>query len=196
MLCFLSLCRTYCLCFSYIYFFFFVFSFSHPSSAWGVWSILSSPSSNYKKFNYDFKPSFNCSRSCTRFAIHFHFFNEVNWHLKWTVFFLSKRQEFNLWKIGSPIIFLYRPAPFACSWCFPSVNKVNISNLLYRSNNGHRHIWLRKNKPTTIYNFLLMYTSGRQENMSFFVYLSFEGRPAIGWEIPPFCLCVCLCIRV
>ena len=114
----------------HIFFFVSVFVFSHPSSAWGVWSILSSPSSNYKKFNYDFKPSFNCSRSCTRFAIHFHFFNKVNWHLKWTVFFLSKRQEFNLWKIGSPIIFLYRPAPFACSWCFSSVNKVKISNLL------------------------------------------------------------------
>ena len=125
-----------------------------------------------------------------QFAIHFHFSTSWSCHLKLTVFFLSKRQEFNLWKIGSPIIFLYRPAPFACSWCFPSVNKVNISNLLYRSNNGHRHIWLRKNKPTTIYNFLLMYTSGRQENMSFFVYLSFEGRPAIGWEIPPFCLCI------
>ena len=192
MLCFMSLCRTHCLCFSYLFFVFvFVFVFSHPSSAWGVWSILSSPSSNYKKFNNDFKPSFTSSRSCTKLHLQSTFtFSSWSCHLKLTVFFLSKRQEFNLWKIGSPIIFLYRPAPFACSWCFPSVNKVNISNLLYRSNNGHRHIWLRKNKPTTIYNFLLMYTSGRQENMPFFVYLSFEGRPAIGWEIPPFCLCI------
>ena len=86
-----------------------------------------------------------------QFAIHFHFFNKLKLSFEINCLFLSKRQEFNLWKIGSPIIFLYRPAPFACSWCFPSVNKVNISNLLYRSNNGHRHIWLRKNKPTTIY---------------------------------------------
>ena len=63
----------------HIFFFVSVFVFSHPSSAWGVWSILSSPSSNYKKFNYDFKPSFTSSRSCTKlsFAYHFHFFNKL-----------------------------------------------------------------------------------------------------------------------
>ena len=135
------------LCFSYL-FFVSVFVFSHPSSAWGVWSILSSPSSNYKKFNNDFKPSFTSSRSCTKLHLQSTFtFSSWSCHLKLTVFFLSKRQEFNLWKIGSPIIFLYRPAPFACSWCFSSVNKVKISNL---SNNALRwtrtHIWLRKNK--------------------------------------------------
>ena len=195
MLCFLSLCRTVCLCFSYLFLFLsFLFLTPRLLEVCGR-SCPALPATTKSSIMTSSHPSIvqgaaQDLQSTFTFSIRsIDIWSELS-------FFLSKRQEFNLWKIGSPIIFLYRPAPFACSWCFPSVNKVNISNLLYRSNNGHRHIWLRKNKPTTIYNFLLMYTFGRQENMSFFVYLSFEGRPAIGWEIPPFCLCVCLCIRV
>ena len=195
MLCFLSLCRTVCLCFSYLFLFLsFLFLTPRLLEVCGR-SCPALPATTKSSIMTSSYPSIvqgaaQDLQSTFTFSIRsIDIWSELS-------FFLSKRQEFNLWKIGSPIIFLYRPAPFACSWCFSSVNKVNISNLLYRSNNGHGHMWLRKNKPTTIYNFLLMYTSGRQENMSFFVYLSFEGRPAIGWEIPPFCLCVCLCIRV
>ena len=134
MLCFLSLCRTHCLCFSYLFccsclcLFFF-----SPLVCLRCVVDLVQPFQQLQKVQLwlqAFLHFFKELHKIINLQSTFTFSTSWSCHLKLTVFFLSKRQEFNLWKIGSPIIFLYRPAPFACSWCFSSESKVKIFNLL------------------------------------------------------------------